>query len=108
MPERDFLDFLSKDFEDRIRCVFETRAGRVTDIHVVQYETLTDHDWIPVVRYDTAHGFFHRDVYFAGGKKHFKERVVTLSLEDALTFAIEDIRHNWYSYKLAFMERTNA
>ncbi len=29
---------------------------------VVQYETKVEENWLPVVRYDTRHGFAHRDL----------------------------------------------
>ena len=44
VAEKQFIDLLGASPEDRIRCVFETRKGKVTKIKVVQYET--------------SHGFF--------------------------------------------------
>jgi hypothetical protein len=108
VAEKQFLDFLGLSPEDRIRCIFETRRGKVISIKVVQYETLLHGKWTPVVRYDTAHGFFHRDVYLFGGKKHFKEFIYKPNLEEALNYAIDDIRQNWHNYKLAFLEQDNG
>lgn len=102
--EKQFIDFLGSSRIDRIRCAFETRKGQVARIVVVQYETLLHGKWTPVVRYDTAHGFFHRDVYIIGEKGHLKEFVFRATLEKALTYAIHDIRHNWQRYKFAFLE----
>jgi hypothetical protein len=108
LGEKQFLTFLGTFFTDRIRCVFETRKGKVVKINVVEYETLVeDKQWLPVVRYDTAHGFFHRDVYLFGGHKHFKEFIFRPSLEEALTYAIQDIRLNWQKYKSAYLEKDN-
>jgi hypothetical protein len=73
--EKRFIDFLGSSREDRMRCVFETRQGEVVDIQVAQYETLLHGKWVPVVRYDTAHGFFHRDVYLLAGRKRLKQFV---------------------------------
>ncbi len=106
--EKQFLDFLGAFAEDRIRCVFETRRGKVINIKVVQYETLLHGKWMPVIRYDTAHGFFHKDVYLFGGRKRLKEFIFKSSLEEALTFAIQDIRMNWPTYKSAFLEHENG
>jgi hypothetical protein len=108
VAEKHFLAFLEGSSEDRIRCAFETHRGKVVSIKVVQYETLLRGEWMPVVRYDTAHGFFHRDVYLLGGMKHFKEFVLRFSLEEALTYAIQDIRQNWQIYKSIFLEKENG
>jgi len=94
VAEKRFLTFLGASSEDRIRCLFETRRGKVVRVKVAQYETLVRDHWIPVVRYDTAHGFYHRDVYLFGGRKHLKQIIVSPDLEEALTFAIQDIRKN--------------
>ena len=105
--EKQFLDFLGDSSEDRMRCVFETRQGEVVDVNVVQYETFLRGKWVPVVRYDTAHGFFHRDVYLLAGKKRLKEFVYRTTLGEALTYAIQDIRLNWETYKSTFLEKKN-
>jgi hypothetical protein len=102
--EKQFVDFFGLSRKDRIRCAFETQKGKVARILVVQYETLLHGKWTPVVRYDTAHGFFHRDVYIVGEKTHLKEFVFRPTLEEALTYAIHDIRQNWQKYKFVFLE----
>jgi hypothetical protein len=102
--EKQFIDFLGSSRYDRIRCAFETQKGKVARILVVQYETLLNGKWTPVVRYDTAHGFFHRDIYIIGKKPHLKEFVFRPTLAEALTYAIHDIRKNWQKYKFAFLE----
>lgn len=35
---------------------------------VIQYETRLEGKWLPVVRYDTEHGFAHRDLLDKKGK----------------------------------------
>jgi len=82
---------------DRIRVDFETDHGEVIALHAVQYETHVRGIWQPVARYDTAHGFFHIDVYTARGA--MKYRVERIDLNDALTFAIDDLQTNWRIYK---------
>jgi hypothetical protein len=105
---KQFLTLLGTDRDDRIRCAFETYKGKVVKVNVVQYETRLRNTWLPVVRYDTAHGFFHRDVYLFGGHKHFKEFIFRPTLEEALTYAIQDIRLNWEKYKSAYLEKDNG
>jgi hypothetical protein len=69
----------------------------VIALRVVQYETRVQGTWRPVARYDTAHGFFHIDVYTARGS--MKYRVEIADLGEALTFAIDDLKTNWQRYK---------
>lgn len=83
-----------------MRVDFETGRGRVTALHVVQYETLWQGEWCPIARYDTAHGFVHLDLQTPTGP--VKYRVVVQDLANALTFAIEDLKTNWQVYKRRF------
>jgi len=43
-----------------------TENGELTDI-MYQFESLIHTKWTPIVRYDCAHGFFHRDVLQPNG-----------------------------------------
>jgi hypothetical protein len=70
---------------------------------VVQYETRIRGRWFPVVRYDTRHGFAHRDVLDSKGNAR-KTPVFARNYNEALTFAEYDIRSNWILYKQRFME----
>jgi len=69
----------------------------------VQYETRVGGNWLPVVRYDTRHGFAHRDVLDSKGNKR-KTPIFARSYNEALTYAEYDIRSNWNLYKQRFME----
>jgi len=73
----------------------------------VQYETLIDRKWLPVVRYDTAHGFAHRDLINIKGQKHKTPLFIT-DKNDALTFAGNDIKDNWQIYKERFLEEAKG
>lgn len=68
----------------------------------VQYETLIEGKWIPVVRFDTVHGFAHKDLYTLSGKKS-KILLGPASYAEALNLADKDIRENWSLYKKAFL-----
>jgi hypothetical protein len=94
-----FITLATED--DRMRVDFETDQGEVTALHVVQYETRIAGTWQPVARYDTAHGFFHIDVYTAQGS--MKYRVAIADLSQALTFAIDDLKSQWHLYKQRFL-----
>ncbi len=59
--------------------------------------------WYPVVRYDTAHGFTHRDMMDLKGSIE-KTPLFNQDYNDALTFAESDLKLNWEYYKGKFME----
>lgn len=61
--------------------------------------------WKVVIRYDSAHGFAHIDRYYLNGRK--EKKALHLKLNEALTLGDEDIKENWKSYKLAFLESKN-
>ena len=60
---------------------------------VVQLEVFLG-EWKPVVRYNYAHGFPHRDILFADGRK-VKESVEGRDLGAIATMAIQDLKANW-------------
>lgn len=68
---------------------------------VVQYEALIENEWRPVVRYDTAHGFAHRDLLHPGGDTE-KQPLYLPSLNLALTFAIQDLKMLWTRYRAGY------
>jgi hypothetical protein len=68
----------------------------------VQLETLVENRWCPVVRYDTAHGFAHRDLFNRKGEVT-KTPVFIRDYNDALTFAESDLKANWEIYKERFL-----
>ena len=55
-----------------------------------------------MVRYDTEHGFAHRDLLDKEGHKQ-KTPIFTRNYNEALTFAEHDIKVNWKAYKQAFL-----
>jgi len=73
----------------------------------VQYETKVNNTWYPVVRYDTAHGFAHRDILNKKGSVK-KTPLFNQNYNDALTFAENDLKTNWEYYKQRFLEEENG
>lgn len=93
-----------QDFEsgrDRLRVHFITEHGRVVRIVVIQYEAYIDGEWRAIVRYDEAHGYYHKDVMtpFAGQTKVAQS---TADMNAALADAIADIRKNWPEYRRTY------
>ena len=58
---------------------------------VYQYESFIHEMWIPIERYDCAHGFFHRDILNPNGDKEKQEIVIDI-LKSASKYAEQDLR----------------
>ncbi len=71
---------------------------------VVQYETKVNDKWMPVVRYDTAHGYAHKDLINPNGTKE-KILMGNADYNELLTEADKDINENWERYKEMFLRR---
>jgi len=99
MPRISYFIPLQQE-TDRIRVDFETEYGQVAAIYVVQYESFLGGNWQAIVRYDTAHGFFHQDVYTV---RRMKYRIFIQDPGQALTYAIQDLKTNWRRYRRRFI-----
>ncbi len=60
MNEKEFYIYLGNKLTDRIRVKFSKEKGIIINL-VIQYEAFIIEKWHAIVRYDCAHGFFHRD-----------------------------------------------
>lgn len=89
--------------EDRKRHEHTVEKGRITGF-VVQYEILFEGNWLPIIRYDTSHGYAHKDLINPDGSKEKIFMGVT-SLNEALALADMDINENWERYKERFFRR---
>lgn len=100
MGHREFTKTISADGENRLRVRITTKKGVVVDV-VVQYEAKIKEKWNPIVRYDCSHGFFHRDLLTPAGG--VEKKIISINnLEDALTYAEQDIMDRWEWYKERF------
>ena len=88
--------------EDRYRHTHK-RLGRHIVSFRVQYETLLHGEWRCVARYDTAHGFAHRDLMGYNGAVE-KTPLFNQDVNEAWTFAEDDLKTNWVIYKRRFLE----
>jgi hypothetical protein len=79
----------------RVRLVIEN--GDVKDI-MYQYETFYNNKWLAIVRYDCAHGFFHRDILFPNGDKE-KQIIAVDNLKNASKYAEQDLKDRWEWYR---------
>ena len=65
---------------------------------------LYNNKWMPVVRYDTAHGYAHKDLINPDGTKK-KIFIGIADFNEALTLADTDINENWERYKERYFRR---
>jgi hypothetical protein len=84
-----------------IRCSFERLKNRIFRF-TVQLEILHGEGWLPVVRYDNAHGFTHRDTLHPDGTQD-KTGVFMGDLNETFTFAIEDLRATWEVHRSRYL-----
>lgn len=94
MKQRAFIRYF--DMENRARVSFQIDRGKIRRF-VVQYETFRDAAWRPIIRYDTAHGFAHADLFHPKGKPT-KTPLPKVGFNEAFTLAQEDINRNWERY----------
>ena len=87
--------FIELSHQERIRIHLKIERGQINDL-VVQLETWNK-KWIPVVRYNYAHGIPHRDLLYADGRRG-KEWLKGKKLEHVVNEAINDIKENWEKY----------
>ncbi|NOZ46312.1 MAG: hypothetical protein GXO79_05975 [Chlorobi bacterium] len=103
MGKKEFIKYLDKYSNERIRMRINVNNGEVVDI-VVQYETLIKGKWNAIVRYDCKHGFFHRDVLFPNGDKE-KQVIEFDKLETALSYAEQDLKDRWDFYRNRYIKK---
>ena len=80
--------------------------GQVIEF-LVQYEVQVAGEWYPVVRYDTAHGFAHKDTLHPTGTAD-KEALPFTDHNLALIYAENGLRKNWEKYREEFLKEVLA
>lgn len=100
MGNKEFTKEISPGGDERLRIKIIVKKGTITDA-VVQYESKIMDKWQAIVRYDCSHGFFHRDILTPKGEVT-KQAIAIENLNDALTYAEQDIKDRWEWYKERF------
>lgn len=95
MDEREF--FLQPSNLAVIRVRYAKDKGHILWF-TVQLESFLYNDWYPISRYDTSHGFVHRDDIRPKGDQIKSLPMSFPDNETALNFAIEDFRLNYELY----------
>ena len=101
--EKEFYIFLGNQLKDRIRVRFDKDKGIILDL-IIQYETQVNGKWTAIVRYDCAHGFFHRDLLHPNGDKD-KKAIEVPDLNYAFNFARQDLEDKWECYKEQYIKK---
>jgi hypothetical protein len=89
MPNRRVEYVLRIGPSDRYRHLHIEERGKIV-LFRVQFETKVKDTWYPVVRYDTSHGFSHRDLLDNNGGVQ-KTPLFNQDYNDTLTFAENDL-----------------
>lgn len=97
MSKISYLYNFSNTEVDRIRVEAEKEHGEIVHF-VVQYEAFIAGMWRAIIRYDTSHGFAHRDVIHPKGTTD-KQPLFIADFNRAFTFAIEDLKTLWQWYR---------
>ena len=100
MNEVEYIIDLGPEGEDRYRHYHRTEGKQVLEFRV-QYEAFIRGEWYAVVRYDTAHGYAHRDILHPTEPEN-KTILVEREYAAALTVAERDLKTNWKKYRQLF------
>lgn len=99
----EFIVYLDNQQLNRLRVRLTTENGDLMDV-MYQYESFINDNWIAIVRYDCAHGFFHRDVLMPNGDKE-KKSIEIDSLKNASKYAEQDLKDRWEWYKERYIKK---
>ena len=97
MGDKSFLKSLGLAGDKRLRFHIRTQKGKIIRFSV-QLELLIENRWKPVVRYDNAHDFPHRDVLDTRGNVVEKKLLNLGTLHEIIEYAEQDLadRVDWY------------
>ena len=98
MAEKEYLIRLGE--HARKRHHHKTDKGTLLTFMVQLEVEVEEGVWKPVIRYDCAHDFAHRDRYNLKGDQDKQE--IALSYAESLDLADKDINDNWDIYQQRF------
>lgn len=100
MSDKEYVIHLSPELEDRFRYYHRLARGQIVRFRI-QYEAFIEGEWKAIVRYDTAHGWPHRDILHPDGTQD-KQDFLGHSAAEALTIGERDIKANWKYYRSVY------
>ena len=98
--QREWRQELAPDLA-RLRCRYVRRGKRIVE-YTVQLEIPHQGKWQPVVRFDNAHGFCHRDDIHPDGTQD-KTATFVGDANETFTRAIEEVQIHWESHRNRFL-----
>lgn len=99
----EFENDLDKNGLERLRVKLKTDKGELIDV-VYQYESFIENKWREIVRYDCAHGYFHRYIINPNGTKE-KNEIIIDNLKSASKYAEQDLKDRWEWYKERYLKK---
>lgn len=90
------------DEQNALRVRFVLQRDQVLEF-MVQLECQFEGKWCAVARYDTAHGFAHRDLLHPH-RSPVKTEMRVRNFNKGLTFAIRDLAEHWQIYRERYQE----
>lgn len=99
MALKEYLIILGEGVRKRHRHL--TERGKIIEF-MVQLELFHKEIWKTILRFDTAHGFVHVDLYNLNGEQ--KKKPLDLTFEEALIYADSEINENWENYVERFLK----
>ncbi len=104
MERREYFISLPEDVA--IRVSYSKDHGRILRF-VAQLEAYIDEVWQPITRYDNAHHFVHRDDLKPDGTQIKTPSMAFVNNEEALNYAIRDLRVNARFYVDRYLQWQN-
>ena len=92
--------------EVRVRCRYKRQARLIAEF-TVQLEIQYNDYWRPIVRFDNAHGFCHRDdMHFDGSQS--KTVLMVGDVNETFTKAIEEMHEHWETHRNRFVRESKS
>ena len=85
-----------------LRIQRRTESGEIASFAVVLFADIQD-EWVNISRYDTAHGYPHRDVLGKREGLRGKLRMTKLNKKEVFRYAIRDLTENAENYLEDFL-----
>ncbi len=101
MSETTYIIDLTLDGKNRYRHRHVLEQNEIIEFSI-QYETFLEGTWHALVRYDSAHGFAHRDLMHPDGRET-KTVFRHWDYAQVLTFGERDLKQNWRTYRETYL-----
>ena len=101
MSETTYIIDLTLDGQNRYRHYHRLEGNEIVEFSI-QYEAYIQGRWQPIARYDSAHGYAHRDLLHPDGLET-KMTFRNWDYAQVLTYGERDLKQNWQSYRQRYL-----